>query len=273
MILADATRAELFKLVHNRSTLFWAFGLTPAVTLVGGIVIETMARLARAPLAQARPIDSLMDGMATAGNPIVQLLLIIGATVLFAGEYRWHTWRTIVPRADRQALILGKFIVFAMAAGASTIACGVAGFLVGIYDAAILHFPIVWPGADANIALALGVGLFASLVQSSAIAAMVALTAVVSRSVLAATAAPFLVLVGTELAATNISILNAHPAAALLPNMAGRALREFAADRLGDPDAVGLHLAAPGALALVFWAVVLMMIALAIFRSQDLAEE
>ena len=75
MILADATRAELFKLLHNRTTLFWAFGLTPAVTLAGGIVIETLARLAHAPLAQARPIDSLMGGLAAAGNPIVQLLL------------------------------------------------------------------------------------------------------------------------------------------------------------------------------------------------------
>src|SRR5262245_15391269 len=119
MILADAIRAEVFKLTRNRSALFWAFGLTPAATLVLGIDAESAARLMSARLALAMPVISAADGFGAAGNPLVMLLFIVGAGILFAGEYRWQTWRIILPRSERASLILAKFAVFAMATAAS----------------------------------------------------------------------------------------------------------------------------------------------------------
>ena len=60
---------------------------------------------------------------------------------------------------------------------------------------------------------------------------------------------------------------------AFLPNVAGDALRQMASAFRGDPDALGIHLALPGAATLVLWCVVLSAAAIAVFRRQDLSRE
>jgi ABC-type transport system involved in multi-copper enzyme maturation permease subunit len=40
-----------------------------------------------------------------------RMLLVAFASFVFAGEYQWHTWKNLVPRSQRTALILTKFVV------------------------------------------------------------------------------------------------------------------------------------------------------------------
>lgn len=273
MILADATRAEVYKLACNRTALFWAFGLVPAFTLLSGLAIETWSRASGLRIAPANALGGALDGLASAGNPLVQLLLIVGASVVFAGEYRWQTWRAILPRSERLALLTAKFAAYALFAAASLGLTGLAGWLVQTYAAVVLGVEpaTAIPLAQAMQASAVAFG--ASVLQVLVIAGLVAVVSVISRSVLAATAGPFIFLVGLELLASRQSIVDADPVFAALPNMAARGLREYAAGLAGDPDAVGLQLASPGALALLVWILVLAAIALAAFRRQDLSEE
>jgi ABC-type transport system involved in multi-copper enzyme maturation permease subunit len=47
------------------------------------------------------------------GNYLFGRLFFISlAAAIFAGEYQWGTWKTIVPRADRMRLLLAKYIAF-----------------------------------------------------------------------------------------------------------------------------------------------------------------
>jgi ABC-2 type transport system permease protein len=274
MILGDAISAEWFKLTRNRATLVWAFGLTPAATLVVGIANETLARMAGAIIAPANPLKTAMDGIAAPASIIVQLLLIVGAAVMFAGEYRWQTWRAIVPRSSRLALMGGKFFVFAAMAAASIFLCGVAGWLVGLFEAGVLGVPVAEVKAGgAEIAAALALGFAASLAQALVAGTLVAVMAVMGRSLLAATIGPFLVLVGCEVAAARLSLVDAPAWAAVLPNLASRSLREQALHVLGDVDAVGLHLVGPGTLALLVLIAAAGLIAPLVFQRQDLASE
>lgn len=270
MILADAIRAEVYKLAANRTAAIWAFAMTPAVTLLMGLTLETWSRGAGLRIAPANPIGGALDGLATAGNPLVQLLLIVGASVVFAGEYRWQTWRAILPRTERASIMLAKFAAYIAFAAASLIASGFAGWLVQTWGIVVLHMP---EAQTDNAAQALGVAFGASLLQVMVIAGLTAAVAVITRSVLAATAGPFIFLIGLELLSTRQSIVDADPVIAALPNMAARGLREYAAALLGDPDAVGMQLAGPGALSLLVWFVLLAALTLLVFRAQDLSEE
>jgi ABC-2 type transport system permease protein len=273
MILGNAVRAEIFKLRRDRATLFWAFGLTPIVTLAGGVVIEAASRMAGASIAPADPVGAALGGLAAAGNPLVQLLLIIGAAVVFAGEYGWKTWRSILPRSERTALLLAKFVTFMAAAALSVALCGLAGFVSGLFEAAILGMPLAWPAEAGGAVLAVLLSFAASVLQLLVIAGLVATAAICTRSMLAASTGPFMLLVGLELVATRISLPDASLATALMPNIAARALREMGVYLRGDADAVGLHLAVPGAAALLVWSALLIVAAVALFRRQDLAEE
>jgi hypothetical protein len=47
------------------------------------------------------------------GNYLFGRLFFISlAAAIFAGEYQWGTWKTIVPRADRMRLLAAKYIAF-----------------------------------------------------------------------------------------------------------------------------------------------------------------
>lgn len=272
MLLLDAIRAEAFKLTRNRWTLFWAFGLAPVATLVIGVADASLARSMNAIIAPASPVRNFLGALATPANMLVQLLLIAGASVMFAGEYRWQTWRAIVPRSRRSALIGAKFLVFAGFASASMIACAAMGFVVANYEQVVLHVPATWPRQGSGLGAALGLGFVASLGQALVAGGLAALTAVATRSMLASVIAPLVLLAGAQLAATRVDLTTAHAEWALLPNLAAQGLREAGAKAMLDPDAVGVQLAAPGAAALLVYVVALMGLTLLVFQRQDLTD-
>ena len=108
----------------------------PVFGLVSGLIEETAVRAYVGDvLPYANPIRFAYDGLGTMQSSIFQIFAIVGAAILFAGEYRWETWRAILPRNDRTAVMFAKLLVFALAIAASILACGIGRWLVGLYDA------------------------------------------------------------------------------------------------------------------------------------------
>jgi ABC-2 type transport system permease protein len=276
-MMTQALAAEWLKLTKNRWATFWAWGFVPVLTLMLGVLMETVSRATPggAMLAAAAPISSTLDGLASYGNIFLRLFPIAGAATLFAGEYRWETWRSILPRNERASIMRAKLGAFAVAAAISVLLCGLAGFLTGLYEAAIFR-DINWPDVGAGeVVLALVIGFAASFLQLLAAAGVVIIIAVASRSMIASIIGGFSVFLAAELltAYSRFRMSGASEIMAFLPNVAGDALRQMANAIRGDPDAVGVHLALPGAATLALWCVALSAAAIMLFRRQDLSRE
>ena len=111
-MLVDAIRAEGFRLSKNKTALFWSLAFVPIIMLVIGTVTqfvlkasadkvladEKMPAELKAAVTASTPLD-MADALVTAAgnfaNPLVLLFVLIGAATLYAGDYRWETWRLI----------------------------------------------------------------------------------------------------------------------------------------------------------------------------------
>lgn len=115
-------RAELQKAVGNRwviGFLLWIFpvgalGVILFVALLA-LVMDTQNMFVDPPLWT----DTVISVWNLPTNTLVQMLLLGLTAVTFAGEYQWGTWKNIIPRHRRPALIgvkfltLGTLVVFA----------------------------------------------------------------------------------------------------------------------------------------------------------------
>lgn len=272
-MILEAVRAEIFKLLHNRWSAFWAFGFMPVFALVSGLIEQTwMHTYVPDFFFYAAPATEGVLGLSTIESSVFQLFAIIGAAILFAGEYRWETWRAILPRNSRINVMIAKFATFTLALAISILACGVARFFVGLYDAALTG-TATWPASIGSLLLAILLGFTATFMQAMVTAAFVLLVAVVTRSMMAAIIAPFMVLVAVEIGSLRYRFDPTDLTGSLFPNLAGRSLREMANSAMGDPDMTVPYLATPGALAMIGWFALFTAAALFLFRRQDLSRE
>ncbi len=131
-MLVDAIRAEGFRLSRNRTALFWSLAFVPILSVAIGALTsfvlkgsetkilgdekmpeELKAALGRGTLDMA---DALVTAAGNLANPLVLLFVLIGAATLYAGDYRWETWRLITARNSRVNLLLAKLAVVAVLA-------------------------------------------------------------------------------------------------------------------------------------------------------------
>ena len=120
MMLADAIRSETWRLLQNRTAMFWSIVFVPVISLVlaiGGFLFlqskmdGAMQTLPPELKLNTRAVDlgqSLVDAAGALAHPAVLAFLLIGAATVFAGDYRWETWRLITARNSRPNLIMGK---------------------------------------------------------------------------------------------------------------------------------------------------------------------
>jgi ABC-2 type transport system permease protein len=289
-MILQALRAELLKLTRNRWSTFWAYGFPPLFTLFSGLLVQFVFRLTdeAAMFNAAAPISSIRDGLASYGSLFLQIFPIAGAAILFAGEYRWETWRAILTRNGRTSIMLAKLIAFIIAVVLSILACGIAGAIVGIVDASQAA-NLVWPRADGGlIALSLAMSFGGAFLQLMATAGLVMILAVFSRAIIAAIIGPFLILSVAEIASLRFRLPDLRDWAPLFPNLAtdaiqqvshnmldnsGTTISDLARSALGSAAGYAQKVAPLGAAALVVWAAVLLAAAIFIFRSQDLSKE
>jgi ABC-type transport system involved in multi-copper enzyme maturation permease subunit len=108
-------RAEWVKITGNRwvvGCLIWIFPLAAVAFIIFAAFVFTLSTTARHQFA-AETIqwtDQMIGVWAIPNNPLGRLLLIGFTAVMFAGEYQWSTWKNTIPRNQRVALILVKFV-------------------------------------------------------------------------------------------------------------------------------------------------------------------
>jgi ABC-2 type transport system permease protein len=279
-MLADAIAAEGYNLLHNRGLLFWGFCAAPLANLLFNLGAETWLflhgsgaalRLAQATGARIDIGQQLLQGLSSSTTFFFEIFTITGAAALFAGEYRWETWRLLVPRNSRTNLLLAKFAVFAMAASAGIIAFGLFAAISACYNAVLNGVP-----PEFAIAFPRAAGVFlGALAELMLLAALAALVATVSRAQMAALLAGVFFVIAQ---AIGMGIVHPWEAPlqdfAYLPVMSAYLLRAWAAGQeigpgiFADPAKV-----LPACLFLLLWIGVLGGLAIAVFRRQDLSRE
>jgi ABC-2 type transport system permease protein len=271
-MLADAIAAERFRLSRDRVSLFWGFAFAPLIAMLFSMAIDmfTRAVLHRSIPGETTDLaNRAMGAVAGASGPFTALFLLIGAAAIFAGDYRWETWRLITPRNSRINLLAAKLIVFAEVAAWSLLLTAVTAVLAGLFGAVANHAALVGPPAGpAFLGQYAGVMLVTWL-EVLLIGGLAALIGVLTRSTMGAVIAGLvIVFVQSTLAATMQA---ATWKSLLIPAYAGRILKTFvAAPAEARPEA------GPAGLALLFllaWLAVLAGGAIALFRRQDLTKE
>lgn len=207
MMLADAIRSETWRLLQNRTAMFWSIVFVPVISLVlaiGGFLFlqskmdGAMQTLPPELKLNARAVDlgqSLIDAAGALAHPAVLAFLLIGAATVFAGDYRWETWRLITARNSRPNLIMGK----AGAVKLLTLA-GLALLLVASMGADVAKGLIFGRsfafGFGGDEARSFGLLALLSYVRAVQFLLLSLLAATVTRSLLAALFVPLVIGVG-----------------------------------------------------------------------------
>ena len=272
-MLADAVAAEANRLWHNRSARFWGFAFLPIALLIFNLALDTYLR---ARIGTGVGINlglQILRGMDAAGSVFFQIFFALGAGAIFAGDYRWETWRLIGPRNTRANLLLAKFAVFGLASAGSLVALGLMGIAHALYGSALNGTALILPPPHFVLRL---VGVFASSwLELMVLGSVTALFAVITRAMIGAAMAAIMFGFFQAAVLTQISIAGASTASlALLPHLAAETLGAYTAGREIAPNLfVDPQSAAIAAIALIGWIVVVGTVAIVLFQRQDLSRE
>lgn len=290
-MLWDAYLAEAYRLARSRTTWFWSVFFVPILGLVMAVIGNTVLKVTgpsitadgKAPpevalLLAGGPVDlgkSLVDTAGDLANPVILLFVLIGAATLYAGDYRWETWRLISARNSRDNLILGKVGVLKALALAAMIVALIGSVGENLIKAMILSRPLAFTmdGGDFGRMLLLFALSFLRILQFTMLGL---LAAVMSRSLLAALFVPLVVGVAQFFSPGLMGQMGFGPDswAAVLANP-GAATDAIGALIKGGGAAQMLPdgLVLKSAISLAFWTFAPLIGALLWFRRQDLSKE
>ncbi|WP_395443164.1 ABC transporter permease [Caulobacter sp. UC70_42] len=275
-MLADAIAAERFRLLRDRSALFWGFCFAPIVGFllsIGGdlflhyVVKKPMPGLGIGLLDQM--IKALPGGASTFGA----LFLMIGAAAILAGDYRWETWRLLTPRNTRQNLLLAKLVVVGEAVFWSLALTAVLSAAAAVIGAGINGKVLAVSMFDRNLFDVLGV-LAITWLEAMTLAALAACIGVLSRSTM-----------GVVVACLGVRFVQTVLASSLRMMEQGQSSWKLLAIPVYDADLLRASLLEPtmlgqtassagAALAmLAVWTALLTTGAVLLFRRQDLTKE
>lgn len=291
-MLVDAIRAEGFRLSKNRTALFWSVLFVPIITVVIGTITQFVLKANEAKLladSDAPPglrelmlkggeLDMAQALVQAAGNlagPIVLLFVLIGAATLYAGDYRWETWRLISARNSRINLMLGKLATVAGLALLAMLFMLVAAVIENFIRASVFDRTVVFGATgDAFGQFVAGFGL--SWLRILQFTMMGMLAASVTRSLLAALFVPLVVGVAQYFSPQMLMPMGVMPDAwlAMLLNPAS-ATDAIAAVIAGGERAAALPdgLVLKAWVSMGLWTLVPLAGALAWFKRQDLSKE
>lgn len=285
-MFADAVRAETYRLIRNRSTLFWSAIFVPVGALIVSVIANLATQANSAKLDELKldlnltgaPIDlgqSLVGMAGGLANPAMLLFLTIGAATLFAGDYRWETWRLVIARNTRPNLLLSKVVVMTMLVVVAMILLMITSLLGEVAKAMIFERGLTFSldGQDVGrIAALWGLSLWRTL-QFVMIGL---LAAVLSRSLLAALFVPLAVGAAQAIAAPMLMGLGWEPTGwPTLLALPGAAFDVIASVVwLDQPMNESMAEALPRAIAgLSLWTLAPLAAALTLFGRQDLSKE
>ena len=275
-MLADAIAAERFRLLRDRSALFWGFCFAPLVGFllnVGGDLFLRNVIKKPMPGVTVGLLDQVIKALSGGASTFGALFLMIGAAAVLAGDYRWESWRLLTPRNTRQNLLLAKLVVVGEAVFWSLALTAGLSAAAAVIGAGINGKALVLSAFDRNLFEAVGV-LAITWLEAMTLAALAACVGVLSRSTMGVVIACLGVrFVQTVLASTLRVMEQGQPSWKLF------ALPVYDADLLRaallDPDMLGAAANSAGvALAvLAAWIAALAAGAVFLFRRQDLTKE
>ena len=291
-MLVDAIRAEGFRLSKNRTALFWSVLFVPVITIALGLLTQFVLKANETKLlADEDAPPGLRDMMLSGGeldmaqalvqaagnvaNPIVLLFVLIGAATLYAGDYRWETWRLISARNSRSNLLVGKLAVVAGVSLVAILLMLLAAVIENVARAAIFDRTVVFAASGEAFGQFAG-QLALSWLRIVQFTMMGMLAAVVTRSLLAALFVPLVVGVAQYFSPQILGLMGVMPDAwlsiLLNPGAATDAVSAAIADgaRAASLPA-GVVLKAWISLGL--WTLVPLAGSLAWFSQQDLSKE
>jgi len=290
-MLADAIRAENFRLWKNRTTLLWSTVFVPVMGVIFGAVGIFVMKASEAKItsdAKMPPqvlemmsstpinmIETITENAGKLDNPALLLFVLIGAATIYAGDYRWETWRLISARNSRANLLLGKLTVTALLALVAMGLMLVAGLFETLIRASVFTRPLTF-GLTGELAGQFVAGVGLSWLRIVQFTMMGMLAAVVTRSLLVALFVPLVVGVAQFFTPQILAPMGVMPDAWLSilmnPGAAMDALKLAVIQPEGAPPLPdGMLLKSVVSLAL--WTLVPLAGALAWFNRQDLSKE
>lgn len=258
-------RTELQKILLQRSLFMAGFLAPPAFALLVKILMQVVVfrRVGRSDLPQE--VDVLAGAaraFSLSGNTLAHLFFALGVASIFIVDYRFSTWRHLVPRRSRISLWLAKFLTAALCLAFSLL-------LVAAGDAVISSLIATADGRGfAPLFQASSIVLFVlafltAMLELLVLTALTALVTISMRSSMAGVLTAFLLtLAATILQAylgptQDLWWLPSEAASLMRSSLFSSSYREF-----GGAASV-----------LAGWLVVLGGLGLAIFTRQELANE
>jgi len=285
-VLADAIRSETYRLSRNRTALFWSVLFVPVIGLLLATIGFVVAKANEAKLVGKLPPELMKGGPLDLGltlvksagdfaNPAILMFVLIGAATIYAGDYRWETWRLISARNTRSNLLAGKVVVVALLMIAATVAALVSDVIASLIQAAVFGRALTFSmtgGAAADFGLLALTG-WARILQFTMLGL---LAAVLTRSLLAALFAPLVIGIGQFFLPQILMPMGVTPDGWLLsllsPGMATDLLKAVIQGGTAAADLPD-HAVIKGVLGLALWIVVPFAAAVAWFNKQDLSKE
>jgi ABC-2 type transport system permease protein len=286
-MLADAIRSESYRLLQNRTAVFWSVFFVPVVGLalstIGFFLLKSKAAQINGgqlppELSLGGPLDlgqALAGNAGDLANPAILAFLLIGAATLYAGDYRWETWRLISARNSRPNLLLGKVGVLKLLTLAAMLVFLVTGALSEVIKAAIFARPLTFT-FGATEAGQFGLLFLLSFVRVVQFLMISLLAATVTRSLLAALFIPLVLGVGQFFLGQMSPMLGLAPTEwltqLLLPGLAFdtlKALIKGGMEAAAMPDGIAIK----AIVSLVLWSLAPLAAAIAWFGRQDLSKE
>lgn len=275
-MLADAIAAERFRLLRDRSALFWGFCFAPIVGFllsIGGDLFLHYVVKKPMPGLGIGLLDQMIKALAGGASTFGALFLMIGAAAILAGDYRWETWRLLTPRNTRQNLLLAKLVVVGEAVFWSLALTAVLSAAAAVIGAGINGKALAVSMFDRNLFDVLGV-LAITWLEAMTLAALAACIGVLSRSSM-----------GVVVACLGVRFVQTVLASSLRMMEQGQSSWKLLAIPVYDADLLRATLLEPtmlgqtassagAALAmLAVWTAVLTTCAVLLFRRQDLTKE
>ena len=299
-MLADAIRSESYRIIKNRMTMFWSVLFVPLLFVVGGFAYQFISKARTADIAEKAALpaeltqsavnvgDSLTFATGMGANFAVLVFSLVAAATLYAGDYRWETWRLISARNSRLNLMLSKVVVFAILALAGMGLFLIATLLFAFSEALAFSRPLSFSISGEAVGQAALMGLL-SWLRIVQYAMLALLTAAITRSMLAALFVPFVIgFAQSLLGGPGLVFLGWNPTMwqtqLLLPGLAFDTLKAAIAPEFAESFRVAMSPDTPApmrpddivvkaSLSLALWTLVPLAGALAWFKRQDLSKE
>lgn len=257
---------EMHKLLRQPAILFWGFLAVPLMAVLFRFSLDGLVYLRTGQFTRA-DVDLLMSSarlLSISGNSVGHLLYAIGISAIFFAEYRYSTWRLLVPRASRSQLWAAKYL--------ASLAAVLTGLLVALVANALVIFaqfllqggpmPLLSSGME-NLAVffsALGI----AMLELAVLTAIVATLTILSRSMFAAVIPAFLLAIGASILQVY---LGQTQEVIPLPSLAADAVRDWLFSGAAPERAL------MGLMLLTLWLVGAAGIGLAAFWRQELSAE